>query len=242
MHELRLTHFFNNVFAGPANALLNAIHYPATDPTQPWTDWMVCQVLVFVALIIFFTIVSRTYSVDRPSKSQHILELLYAFFHSSAEEVAGHDGPKHLVFFGTLFLFILCLNLIGLIPGFASPTQWPNVPLAFAVVTFLYYHFAGVRVHGIGYVKQFMGPILLLIPLMLPIEIISHFARPLSLTLRLWANMFAGEQVYLTFVMLTKIIIPVIFIGLHTFVSFLQAYIFMLLAMVYVGGAVSHEH
>jgi F-type H+-transporting ATPase subunit a len=79
-------------------------------------------------------------------------------------------------------------------------------------------------------------------PLMIPIEIISHFARPLSLTIRLFANMFAGEQVYLTFVQLTKLIVPVAFIGLHMFVSFLQAYIFMLLAMVYVGGAVSHEH
>ena len=77
---------------------------------------------------------------------------------------------------------------------------------------------------------------------MLPIELISHFARPLSLTVRLFANMFAGEQVYLTFIMLTKILLPVIFIALHFFVAFLQAYIFMLLAMVYVGGAVSHEH
>ena len=83
---------------------------------------------------------------------------------------------------------------------------------------------------------------LLLAPLMLPIEMISHLARPLSLTVRLFANMFAGEQVYLTFIALTKVIVPVAFIGLHLFVSFLQAYIFMLLAMVYVGGAVSHEH
>jgi F-type H+-transporting ATPase subunit a len=81
-----------------------------------------------------------------------------------------------------------------------------------------------------------------LAPLMLPIEIISHFARPLSLTVRLFANMFAGEQVYLTFISLTKLIIPAIFIGLHLFVSLLQAYIFTLLAMIYVGGAVSHEH
>lgn len=242
MHELRLTHLFNSWFAAPANALLNAIHYPATDPTQPWTDWMTCQIVVFLALIVFFGIVSRRYSVDRPGKAQHVLELAYAFFHSSAEEVAGHDGPKHIAFFGTIFVFILCLNLVGLIPGFASPTQWSNVPLAFAAATFLYYHFAGLRANGAGYVKQFMGPIWWLVPLMVPIEIISHFARPLSLTLRLYANMFAGEQVYLTFVMLTKIIVPVVFIGLHTFVSFLQAYIFMLLAMVYVGGAISHEH
>src|SRR5436305_15011131 len=83
---------------------------------------------------------------------------------------------------------------------------------------------------------------LFLAPLIIPIEIVSHFARPLSLTIRLYANMVAGEQVYLTFITLTKLIIPVIFIGLHLFVGFLQAYIFMLLAMVYVGGAVSHEH
>ena len=83
---------------------------------------------------------------------------------------------------------------------------------------------------------------LALAPLMIPIEIISHFARPLSLTIRLYANMFAGEKVYLTFLMLTKLIVPVAFIALHMFVAFLQAYIFMLLAMVYVGGAVSHEH
>jgi F-type H+-transporting ATPase subunit a len=111
-----------------------------------------------------------------------------------------------------------------------------------AVSTFIFYHATGLRAHGAGYIKQFLGPMLLLAPVMLPIEIISHFARPLSLTVRLFANMFAGEQVYLTFIALTKVIVPVIFIGLHLFVSFLQAYIFMLLAMVYVGGAVSHEH
>jgi F-type H+-transporting ATPase subunit a len=242
MHELRLTGLFNHLLAGPANALLNAIHFPATDPSQPWTDWMACEVVVFLLLLIFFGVMKGRYSVDRPGKAQHVLELTYAFFHSSAEEVVGHDGPKYLTFFGTIFIFILSLNLIGLIPGLASPTQFEMVPLGFAVVTFLFYHFTGVRAHGAGYIKQFLGPFWWLAFLMLPIEIISHFARPLSLTVRLYANMFAGEQVYLTFVMLTKFIIPTIFIGLHLFVSFLQAYIFMLLAMVYVGGAVSHEH
>jgi F-type H+-transporting ATPase subunit a len=134
------------------------------------------------------------------------------------------------------------MNLIGLIPGLESPTMSPMVPLGLAVTTFLFYHYTGIKVHGAGYIKQFLGPFWWLAWLMLPIELISHFARPLSLTVRLFANMFAGEQVYLTFIALTKVLIPVIFIGLHLFVSFLQAYIFMLLAMVYVGGAVSHEH
>jgi F-type H+-transporting ATPase subunit a len=134
------------------------------------------------------------------------------------------------------------MNVIGLIPGFESPTMYPMVPFGLAIVTFLFYHASGLRTNGAGYIKQFLGPMLLLAPLMFPIEIISHFARPLSLTVRLFANMFAGEQVYVTFLSLTKVIIPVIFIGLHLFVALLQAYIFMMLAMVYVGGAVAHDH
>jgi len=111
-----------------------------------------------------------------------------------------------------------------------------------AIATFFFYHATGLKEHGGGYIKQFLGPMLALAPLMLIIEIISHFARPLSLTVRLYANMFAGEKVFLTFLSLTKLLIPVIFIGLHLFVGILQSYIFMMLAMVYVGGAVSHEH
>ncbi|HEX4748326.1 MAG TPA: F0F1 ATP synthase subunit A [Bryobacteraceae bacterium] len=242
MHELWITKIFNNTLAGPANALLNAIHFPAADPASPWSDWMVCEILVFLFVIVLFAILRARLSVDRPGKLQHTMEVLYDFVHASSEEIVGHEGPRYLFYFGTIFIFILFLNLIGLIPGFDSPTMYPMVPLAFAVCTFFFYHFTGVRANGAGYIKQFLGPFLIMAPLMLPIEIISHFARPLSLTVRLWANMFAGEQVYLTFISLTKVVIPVIFIGLHTFVAFLQAYIFMLLAMVYVGGAVSHEH
>lgn len=241
-HELWITALFNRALAGPANALLNAIHFPAHDPRNPWTDWMVCEILVVLFVLVFFGVLRSRLSVDRPGKIQHSFELVYEFVHASAEEVVGHDGSKYIAFFGTIFLFILFLNLIGLIPGFDSPTMYPMVPLGFAVSTFIFYHATGMRAHGFGYIKQFLGPFWWLAFLMLPIEIISHFARPLSLTVRLFANMFAGEQVYLTFIALTKVIIPVVFIGLHLFVSFLQAYIFMLLAMVYVGGAVSHEH
>ena len=241
-HELWITALFNRALAGPANAVLNAINFPAQDPKNPWTDWLVCEIIVFLFVIVLFGYLKTRLSVDRPGKLQHIFELAYEFFYASAEEVVGHDGPRYVTFFGTIFLFILFMNLIGIIPGFDSPTMYSNVPLGLAVVTFLFYHGTGLRANGASYIKQFLGPMILLAPLMLPIEIISHFARPLSLTVRLFANMFAGEQVYLTFISLTKVIIPVIFIGLHMFVSFLQAYIFMLLAMVYVGGAVSHEH
>jgi len=110
------------------------------------------------------------------------------------------------------------------------------------MATFFYYHLVGIQATGIKYPLQFMGPIWWLAPLMLPIEIVSHLARPLSLTVRLYANMFAGEQVTLVFLGMTKFLIPVVFMGLHIFVGVVQAYIFMLLTMVYVGGAVAHEH
>ena len=241
MHELWLTHIFNSALAGPANAVLNVLGVPSNDPTNPWTDWMVCEIAVVLFMVVFFGLARSRFSVDKPGKVQHVLELIYEFFHASTEEVVGHHGTKYLPFFGTIFLFILCMNLIGLVPGFDSPTMFTMVPLGLAITTFAFYHFAGIREHGGAYIKQFLGPFWWLVPLMLPIELISHTARPLSLTVRLFANMFAGEQVYLTFTTLTKLIIPVIFIGLHLFVAFLQAYIFMLLAMVYVGGAVSHE-
>lgn len=138
-------------------------------------------------------------------------------------------------------VFILFLNLIGLIPFFEPPTMYTMVPLGLAVVTFVFYHFAGLRAHGFGYIKQFMGPFWWLLSLIMPTELVSHFARPLSLKVRLWANMLAGDKVTMAFLMLTKLLLSVIFIALHFF-SFLQAYIFMLLAMVYVGLAVSHEY
>ena len=241
-HELWITLLFNRNLAGPANAFLNAIHFPSRHPRHPWSDWMVCEILVVVFILVFFGLMRGRLSVDRPGKIQHLLELFYQFFHASAEEVVGPDGPKYLAFFGTIFWFVLFMNIIGLIPGFDSPTMYAMVPLGLAVSTFVFYHATGIRAHGPGYVKQFFGPIWWLAPLMVLIEIISHSARVLSLTVRLFANMFAGEQVYLTFIALLKVVIPVIFIGLHLFVSFLQAYIFMMLAMVYVGGAVSHEH
>jgi F-type H+-transporting ATPase subunit a len=241
-HELWVTGLFNQYLARPANGILNLVHYKTPDPARPWSDWMVCELLVTAFIVLLFAYLRARLSVDHPGKTQHTFELAYEFFHASSEEVVGHEGPRYLAFFGTIFIFILFLNLLGLIPYFESPTMYPMVPLGLAVATFFFYHFAGIREHKASYIKQFLGPFWWLAWLLLPIELISHSARPLSLTVRLFANMFAGEQVYLTFLNLTKVVIPVIFIGLHFFVSFLQAYIFMLLAMVYVGSAVSHEH
>jgi F-type H+-transporting ATPase subunit a len=130
-----------------------------------------------------------------------------------------------------------------LVPIFESPTMNASVTAGCAIATFVYYNVAGVVVQGpLGYLRHFMGPLWQLAILMFPIEIVSHLARLLSLTVRLYANMFAGEQVTLVFLRLTKFIGPVIFMGLHVFVGVIQAYIFMLLTMVYVAGAVAHDH
>jgi len=129
------------------------------------------------------------------------------------------------VLFGTFFVFILISNLIGVIPGFESPTKVIFVPAVARWWHFLYYNLAGLRKGGIGYLKHFLGPIPMMAPLMIPIEIISHLARPLSLSIRLFANMYAGEQVTLVFLGLVPLVIPVMFMGLHVMVSVLQAYI-----------------
>jgi F-type H+-transporting ATPase subunit a len=134
--------------------------------------------------------------------------------------------------------------MIGLVPAFAAPTaESPTVPLGCAITAFLYYHVQGVKRQGaLTYMKHFAGPMPALAPLMIPIEIISHLARMLSLTIRLFANMFAGDMVTLVFFSLVPIGVPVIFMGLHVGVSFLQSYIFVLLVTVYLSGAVATEH
>jgi len=240
-HEIWITALLNSTLAAPANAVMGAVGLNH-DPSHPWSNWMAIEILVTLILVVLFAMVRARLSVDKPGKLQHVLEVIYEFLGAQAEETIGHDAKKFRVYFGTMFIFILAMNLIGLIPGLESPTMFPMVPLGMAVCTVLFYHWQGLRANGAGYVKQFIGPMLWLAPLMIPIEIFSHLARPLSLTVRLYGNMFAGEQVYVAFLGLTKVFIPAIFIGLHLFVSILQAYVFTLLSMIYVGSAVSHEH
>jgi len=241
-HEAWLTQIFNTYLAAPGNALLALFHLSAADPKYPWADFIVMQLLVAAIMIVLFLILRGGLSVDKPGKLQQVFELVHGFISEQAEEQVGHGSSHHVIFFETLFIFILLANLIGIIPMFVSPTQFVYVPAGCALLAFLYYNIIGLKKHGLGYGKQFMGPIWWLVPLMIPIEIISHLARPLSLTIRLFANMYAGEQVTLVFLGLTYLIAPAIFMGLHVFVGLLQAYIFVLLTMMYVAGAVSEEH
>jgi F-type H+-transporting ATPase subunit a len=239
--ELWVTGIFNDYLSAPANAVLGVVGMHAQP--RPWADFIVMQIVVVVLLMVIFGILRPRLSHDRPGTLQHTFELVYEFVKGQAEDQVGHAAHRYLAFFGTIFLFILTANLIGLVPCFESPTMSPSVTAGCAMATFAYYNLAGVIAQGpLRYLAHFCGPLWWLAPLMFPIEIISHLARLLSLTVRLYANMFAGEQVTLVFISLTKFIAPVIFMGLHIFVGVVQAYIFMLLTMVYVGGAVAHDH
>ena len=240
--ELWSTALFNRFLAGPLDSLRNAVGRPAADPAHPWENWLTMEILVVAIIMVLFAILRSRLVVENPGKLQLTFEALYKFLSGQAHDALDHGSSKYLPFIGTLFIFILFMNLIGIIPGFESPTMTPVVPCGIAVSVFLYYNYMGVREQGIGkYLAHFAGPVWYLAWLMIPIEIISHLSRPLSLTVRLFGNMFAGEKVTLTFLALTYFAVPVIFMGLHVFVAFLQAFIFMLLSTIYIAGAVAHE-
>ncbi len=240
--QLWFTSILNRLFAGPVTGLLQALHVNPAYPQAPITNAVAMQFLVFLFLVLMFVLVRASLSVDNPSGLQHVFESAHGFVEGQSQEIIGHHSAHYTPFLMTLTFFILISNLLGLVPGFDSPTAVPVVPLGCAICAFVYYQSQGFRQHGIAYLKHFMGPMWWLAIIMVPIEIISHLARMLSLTVRLYANMFAGDMVTWVFFSLVPIGVPIIFLGLHLGVSLLQTYIFILLTMVYLSGAVAEEH
>jgi F-type H+-transporting ATPase subunit a len=240
--QLLFTRLLNQHFAAPVTAFLNALHVHPVHPEAPITNAFAMELLVFLVLIAYFIAVRMTLDVERPKPVQHLAEMTHEFVSEQGEQIIGHGSERFVSYLTALLLFILLANLMGIIPGLESPTANAVVPLGFALVTFIYYHYHGVRENGFAYIKQFLGPVWWLYPLLLPIEIISHCARVLSLTVRLYANMFAGDLVTLAFFSLVPIGIPLIFLGLHLGVAVVQAYVFFLLAAIYLSLAVAHDH
>ncbi|HZQ70169.1 MAG TPA: F0F1 ATP synthase subunit A [Terriglobales bacterium] len=240
--QLWFTAILNHALAGPVTAMLRALHVEPAYPQAPISNSVAMEVLVFLGLIVFFAAVRASLSVDKPGALQHIVEGAHGFIEGQSHEIIGHHSEQYTPFLMALGFFILLSNLIGVIPGFESPTAVKYVPLGCAICAFFYYHAQGFKHAGIAYLKHFAGPMPVLAPLMVPIEIISHLARVLSLTIRLYANMFAGDMVTLVFISLVPIGVPIVFLGLHIGVSFLQTYIFILLTTVYLSGAVAEEH
>src|SRR5277367_2217350 len=239
--QLLFTRFLNEHFAAPVTAFLNALHVHPASPQAPITNAFAMELLVFAVLLAYFIAVRLTLSVEKPAAVQHLAEMTHEFVSEQGEQIIGHGSERFVSYLTALLLFIVIGNLMGLVPGLESPTASPVVPLGFALVTFIYYHYHGIRANGFSYAKQFLGPVWWLYPLMLPIEIISHCARVLSLTVRLYANMFAGDLVTLAFFSLIPVGIPLLFLGLHFGVAIIQAYVFMILSTVYLSLAVAHE-
>ncbi|HET9790132.1 MAG TPA: F0F1 ATP synthase subunit A [Candidatus Angelobacter sp.] len=242
--QLWFTAILNHAFAKPVNAIMQALPpaFHPENPKAPINNTVAMEILVVFALILLFLLIRSRLSVEKPGGLQHTAEMLDEFITDQSEGIIGHHSERYTPFLASLFIFIFISNLIGLIPTLESPTGVWASTLGCAVVAFFYYNAQGLREQGLGYFKQFIGPVWWLAPLMLPIEIVSHLARVMSLTIRLRANIFAGDMVTLTFFSLIPILVPVIFLGLHVAVSFLQAYIFTLLTTIYLGLAVSHDH
>lgn len=240
--QLLLTRFLNNHFAGPVDKLLAVFNVKPAFAAAPITNAVAMELLVFALLIAYFVLVRSTLSVETPGGIQHLAEITHEFISEQSEQIIGHGFEKFTGYITALGMFILLSNLMGLVPGLESPTANVTVPLGLALVTFFYYHYNGVRANGAGYIKQFLGPVWWLAPLMFLIEIISHVARILSLTVRLYGNMFAGDLLTLVFFSLIPVGVPLVFLGLHLGVAVIQAYVFILLTMVYLSLAVSHEH
>lgn len=169
-------------------------------------------------------------------------EAFVEFINGIIDIVIGHSGRSMLPVFGAVFFYIALNNLIGLLPGFPAATSNMNATLALGLFSFVVYNGVGLKHGGVHYLAHFMGPIWWMAWLLLPIELISHCVRPLSLGIRLSVNMTADHTILGTFIDLTKVGIPVIFYGMGTFVSLLQAFVFTMLSMVYVMMATADDH
>jgi len=246
-HQLAITRLLNGLFGPVVATLMQTLGIRPAHPSAPIDNTFALEFLVVSGLIAFFLIVRLTLSVERPNPAQQLAEMIHEFTGSQAESVIGHGYERFQAFVTCILLFVLLNNLFGLllgvIPGVETPTANPAVPLGLAVLTFLYYNFHGVRVQGpIGYLKHFAGPIWWISPLLFPVEIISHLARMMSLTIRLYANMLASDLLTLICFSMLPVLAPIGFLALHTLVSVIQAYVFMLLSMIYLGMAVAHDH
>jgi len=270
-HLSRLTEWVNHLLGPIALGLLHALHVQPTDYDHPIPEYLVMAVVVLiVGTVLAFAVRSRL-SVERPGGLQQAAEMLLTNplgfgIRDLLEENVGHGSEKFIAFTGSISIFILLANLLGVIPALSSPTggSLPVVPLGCALLTFLYFNWQGLRHHGpFGYLKTFAGPVWWLSWLIAPVEMISATARILSLTVRLWANIFASDLIYVIFLGLLigpaqwgwskspvlgvalgifPALIPLLFVGLHIFVSIIQAYVFTVLPSIYIGQAVAEEH
>lgn len=273
-HISQITHWFNHLFGPIALRLLYLLQVPPADKDQPIPEYVVMSLIVLLLCTILALVLRSRLSVERPGALQQGAELLLTNplgfgIKDLLEENVGHGGEKYIAFTGSVAVFILFANLLSLFPAFSSPTGNAVVPLACATLTFIYFNWQGIRHHGAGrYLLTFAGSPKsgadwALALLLFPVELISTSARLLSLTVRLWANIFASDLIYMIFLGLVlaptqwawsknpvfgialaifPALFPLAFIALHIFVSIIQAYIFTVLPSIYLGLATADEH
>ena len=200
-------------------------------------SWLVMIILIVGSLLL----VKGIQMV--PRKGQNVIEVVIQSLENFMLEITGPEGKAFFPYIATIFFYILISNLIGLIPGFVSPTANVNTTLSLALCTFVLTHAIGIKYHGAKYIKHFLGPMLILAPLMLVIELIGHLARVMSLTMRLFGNIFGKEKLLGILFGLAGLYLaplPVLFLGI--LVSFIQAVVFMLLSIMYFAGAMEEAH
>src|SRR5712664_671906 len=273
-HVTRLTEFVNHHVGAFALALLSALNIKPENPDLTIPEHVVMAGVVLIICTLLSLFLRLRLSFEKPGATQQIAELLLSNpvgfgIKDLLEENVHHGALKMIPFVGSISVFVLFSNLLSVIPAFAAPTANKTVPLACAILTFLYFNWQGIRHHGPGhYLLTFAGSPRtfgdwLLAILLFPVELVSTSARILSLTVRLWANIVASDLLYTIFLGLFSMAtvaawskspvfgiviavlpatIPIAFIGLHIFVAIIQAYIFTVLPSVYLGMATADEH
>jgi F-type H+-transporting ATPase subunit a len=268
-HVSIITILANRYLGHYALALLAALHIQPGNQEMPIPEHVVMGFLLLVIVTLLVLILRPRLSVEKPGAMQQIAELLITNpkkfgIRDILDEAAGHKARKYVYIVGAISLFILLSNLMSLFPLFSAPTGNVTVPLACAGITFIYFNYQGIRHQGLlGYLKHFAGPLWWMAWLIFPVEIISTVARLLSLTVRLYANIFSSDLIYGLFLsLLTQTavwgwqkspalgvvigifpaVVPLIFILLHLLVATVQAFIFTVLPAVYLGMATAEEH
>lgn len=195
-----------------------------------------------MSVIVLFALFARLTLKVMPSGFQNVVEVIVEGIYGFVEDILGEkETKKHFKLIATLGIFIFFANITELIPYFTPPTSSWNTTIAMALLVFVYYQFLGIKTHGFRYIKHFMGPVWWLVPLMLPVEIIGHFARILSLSVRLFGNIGGDDLLLAIIFFLAPWLIPLPIMALVLLAAVLQAFIFALLSTLYIADAVSHE-
>jgi F-type H+-transporting ATPase subunit a len=245
-HDLWITHLVNAVFGPPVAMLLRAMGREVPPGAQVIPDYLAMLVVITIALTVVSLLIKSRVSVEHPSRLQLFFEDFVSVFHGLLDDMVGPKGRQYLPLVGAIFLLIWISNMAGLVPGLMAPTSNLNVTVGCAITVWVYYHIQGIKEQGaVAYFKHFAvppGAPVLMAPLMLVIEGISHLSRVLSLSLRLFGNVFGEELVIIILAGIIPFLVPLpmMFLGLLT--GTLQAAIFAILTMVYLGGAVAAEH